>query len=46
MVGGAGTAVDGTTVELLKSTDTDSAAEVNVAGNGSYWGIVNMAKER
>jgi hypothetical protein len=36
VVGGAGTAVDGTTVELLKSTDTDAAAEVDVAGNGSY----------
>jgi hypothetical protein len=35
VVGGAGTAVDGTTVELLKSTNTDAAAEVDVAGNGS-----------
>ena len=34
VVGGAGTAVSRTTVELLESTDTDAAAEVDVAGNG------------
>jgi hypothetical protein len=39
VVGGAGTAVDGTTVELLEGTDTNAAAEVDVAGNGSYRSI-------
>ena len=36
VVGGAGTAVLGTTVELLQGTDTDTATEVDVAGDGGY----------
>ena len=34
VVRGAGTAVDRTTVELLQGTNTNAAAEVDVAGNG------------
>jgi len=33
VVGGAGTAVDGTTMELLEGSDTNAAAEVDVTGN-------------
>ena len=36
VVGGAGTAVLGTTVDLLQSTNTDTATEVDVAGNAGY----------
>jgi len=36
VVGRAGTAVLGTTVKLLQSTNTDAAAEVDVASNGGY----------
>ena len=36
VVGRAGTAVLGTTVDLLQGTDTDTATEVDVAGNAGY----------